>query len=129
MIADLPPRPPNEINVTLSSNDMNNNTSNREKPIYHIKVESSSDSVNEIDRSANVESSVKKVGKSLWMFPEGTWQRKLWWTYTWPIKFILTITIPNPKTYKKFYPLTFALCVIWIGINSYMIVWLMTTVG
>lgn len=123
---DLPSRSPTELNDTPSSYDTNNNTSNQEKPINFINGESSCESVNEIDDHST--NSVK-IGKSLWIFPKGTWQRKLWWTYTWPIKFILTITIPNPKTYKKLYPMSFALCIIWIGVNSYLIVWMMTVVG
>ncbi|KAG4065953.1 hypothetical protein HA402_006671 [Bradysia odoriphaga] len=127
LIIDLPLPSPNELNDTPSRYDMNNNTSNQEKPIYYINGESSCQSINAADHSTDVDS--EKLGKSLWIFPNGTWQRKFWWTYTWPIKFILTITIPSPKTYKKLYPLSFVLCIVWIGINSYLIVWMMTVVG
>lgn len=106
---------------------MNNNTSHQGKPIFFINNESSCESVIEVDHSTNLDS--VKEEKSLWVFPKGTWQKRLWWAYTWPIKFILTITIPNPKTYKKLYPLSFALCIIWIGVNSYLIVWMVTVVG
>lgn len=74
-------------------------------------------------------SSTKKNRKSLWRVPAGTHLRKLWWLYTWPIKFVLTFTIPNPKTWRKLYPVTFILCIIWIGVNSYMIVWMVTVMG
>lgn len=70
-----------------------------------------------------------KKRKSLWSIPEGHVTRKIWWLYTWPIKCILTITIPNPKSYRRLYPLTFLMCIIFIGFNSYMIVWMVTVMG
>lgn len=71
-----------------------------------------------------------KVRKSLWHFPaNNTAARILWWIYTWPIKFVLTMTIPNPKTYRRLYPLTFLMCIIWIGSNAYMVVWMVTIIG
>lgn len=72
---------------------------------------------------------LNKVRKSLWRVPVADRMKTIWWIYTWPIKFILTITVPNPKTYRRAYPLTFFMCILWIGINAYMIVWMMTVVG
>lgn len=73
--------------------------------------------------------SVNKVRKSLWRFPVADRFKTIWWIYTWPIKFILTITIPNPKTYRRLYPLSFLMCILWIGLNAYMIVWMITVIG
>lgn len=70
-----------------------------------------------------------KKRKSLWSLPEGHLARTIWWYYTWPIRCILTLAIPNPKTWRRLYPLTFLMCVIFIGINSYMIVWMITVMG
>lgn len=71
-----------------------------------------------------------KVRKSLWNLPASpSLAKKLWWFYTWPIKFLLTMTIPNPKTYRRLYPLTFLLCIIWIGFNAYLVVWMVTVIG
>lgn len=71
----------------------------------------------------------KKKRKSLWIMPSGDRTRLIWWIYTWPIKLLLTISIPNPKTYRRLYPLTFFMCIIWIGLNAYMIVWMITVMG
>lgn len=71
----------------------------------------------------------KKVRKSLWHLPIANKLKLVWWIYTWPIKFVLTMTIPNPKTFRKLYPLTFIMCIIWIGLNAYMIVWMITIMG
>lgn len=75
------------------------------------------------------ETSGKKVRKSLWRIPCADRLKTIWWFYTWPIKLILTMTIPNPKTFRKMYPFTFIMCIIWIGINAYMIVWMITILG
>lgn len=77
----------------------------------------------------------KKDRKSLWKRPVAKDEydrnifRTFWWCYTWPIKCLLTVTIPNPKTWRRLYPLTFIMCVIFIGINAYMIVWMLTVTG
>lgn len=71
----------------------------------------------------------KELRKSLWRLPVSDRLKTAWWAYTWPIKFILTLTIPNPKTYRRLYPLTFFMCVLWIGVNTYMIVWMITMIG
>ena len=56
---------------------------------------------------------------------------KLWFLFTWPVKFILFITIPDCryKCLRKLYPLTFCMCVAWIAISSYLASWMTTIVG
>ncbi|XP_076668925.1 sodium/potassium/calcium exchanger 4 [Andrena cerasifolii] len=56
---------------------------------------------------------------------------KFWFILTWPLKFLLFITIPDIRNerLKKWYPLTFIMCVIWIAISSYLVSWMMTVVG
>ena len=56
---------------------------------------------------------------------------KFWFILTWPLKFLLFITIPDIRheRLKKLYPLTFIMCVIWIAISSYLVSWMMTVVG
>lgn len=73
--------------------------------------------------------SIKKKRKSLWRVPVADRLKTVWWIYTWPIKFILTLTVPNPKTFRRLYPLTFIMCIIWIGLNAYMIVWMISVMG
>ncbi|CAL7946755.1 unnamed protein product [Xylocopa violacea] len=56
---------------------------------------------------------------------------RLWWLLTWPINFVLLITIPDCRrnTMKSWYPLTFIMCVIWIAITSYIVGWVITVIG
>lgn len=100
-----------KLERTLSKSSIDN------KPIFMIYT-----------KSESVED-VNKVRKSLWRIPISNRLKTIWWIYTWPIKCILTITIPNPKTYRRLYPLSFIMCILWIGLNAYMIVWMLTVVG
>lgn len=114
---------------------------NNEKPIVQeTKKSHSSKSISSInsdpifmiyDKNSHSETddSVKKIRKSLWRLPTSTRLNTIWWLYTWPIKCILTLTIPNPKTFRRLYPLTFFMCIIWIGLNAYMIVWMISVIG
>ncbi|XP_055677654.1 sodium/potassium/calcium exchanger 4-like [Lutzomyia longipalpis] len=65
----------------------------------------------------------------LWNMPRSSITRRVWWVYTWPIRFVLTFTVPSPKRMRRLYPLTFIMCIIWIAINSYMIFWMLTVIG
>lgn len=101
-----------ELERTLSKSSIDNS------PIFMIYTRDDDDS------------DENKVRKSLWHLPATrTVAKILWWIYTWPIKFLLTMTIPNPKTYRRLYPLTFLLCIIWIGSNAYLVVWMVTVIG
>ncbi|XP_054006578.1 sodium/potassium/calcium exchanger 3-like [Hylaeus anthracinus] len=56
---------------------------------------------------------------------------KLWWVATWPINFVLLITIPDSRrsSLKNWYPLTFIMCVVWIASTSYIVGWVITVIG
>ncbi|XP_044014574.1 sodium/potassium/calcium exchanger 3-like isoform X2 [Aphidius gifuensis] len=50
---------------------------------------------------------------------------------TWPIRFVLFITIPDTR-YKRlrfWYPITFIMCITWIALSSYLASWMTTIVG
>lgn len=87
-------------------------------PIFMIYTEYDNNSKN-----------VNKIRKSLWRMPLPDRLKSIWWAYTWPIKFLLTLTIPNPKTYRRLYPITFFMCICWIGVNAYLICWMVTVIG
>lgn len=60
--------------------------------------------------------------------PSGSWN-KIFYIYTYPIRLLLFCTIPDPQSYPKLFPLTFIMCVIWIGTNSYLVSWMITLIG
>lgn len=107
---------PKSLHGSLSKSSLNN------MPIFMIYADQFKSAVNKGETD-------KKLDKSLWNCPMTSKLKTMWWIYTWPIKLLLTLTIPNPKIYRRWYPLTFVMCVIWIGLNSYMIVWMMTVIG
>lgn len=107
---------PKVLHGNLSRSSLNDN------PIFMIYV-------NSIKPEKSKDENSEKAEKSLWTCPMTSKVRTIWWIYTWPIKFVLTMTIPNPKTYRRMYPVTFVMCIIWIGLNSYLIIWMMTIIG
>lgn len=65
------------------------------------------------------------------VIPDGNFWTKFWFFLVWPIKFVLFISIPDCryKKVRKFYLITFSMCVIWIAISSYLVSWMTTIVG
>lgn len=100
------------LHASLSRSSINDN------PIFMIYVNSSKSEKNE-----------KKIKKSIWQVPISNRWKAVWWTYTWPIRVLLMFTVPNPKTYRRMYPLTFIMCILWIGLISYFIVELLEVIG
>ncbi|XP_047351961.1 sodium/potassium/calcium exchanger 4-like [Vespa velutina] len=56
---------------------------------------------------------------------------KLWFYFTWPLKILLFVTVPDTryKRFRSWYLLTFFICTMWIVVSSYMVSWMMTVVG
>ncbi|KAJ8921016.1 hypothetical protein NQ315_015812 [Exocentrus adspersus] len=75
------------------------------------------------------EADKKEAEKSLFRIPEGTKLKKFLFFYTWPLQFCLRLTVPNPKVHPKLFPLTFVMCIVWIGTNAYMVSWMMSVIG
>jgi K+-dependent Na+/Ca+ exchanger-like protein len=66
----------------------------------------------------------------LWELPRGASKFDyFWYFFTWPIRFCLHYTIPNPIRYKKWYVVSFIMCMIWIAATSYMVFWMVVLVG
>lgn len=79
-----------------------------------------------IDRD---DESIAKTPKSLWVVNRDSAFKTFWWFYTWPIRCLLSFAIPNPKNNRAWYPLTFILCIVFIGLNSFMIYWMVAIIG
>ncbi|KAK6622197.1 hypothetical protein RUM44_002004 [Polyplax serrata] len=65
------------------------------------------------------------------VFPSDTLWNKFTWLALWPICFLFFWTIPDCRSerWKKFYALTFLMCIIWIGIYCYSGTWLISAIG
>lgn len=66
---------------------------------------------------------------TLWKISRETKLRTVWWFYSWAIRFVLTFTIPNPIYMRRWYPLTFIMCIIFIGLTSFLTFWMMSIIG
>ncbi|CAB3225694.1 unnamed protein product [Arctia plantaginis] len=68
---------------------------------------------------------------SVWSWPgeKTTIWKKILWVLTWPTNLILWMTIPDCRRHRKLYPLTFIMCVSWIGGVSYLVAWMITILG
>lgn len=71
-----------------------------------------------------------ELSLSAWPKDCGNWERA-WWVLIWPISLLLFLTVPDcrQERWKNWYPLTFLSCVIWIGLTSYMVAWMITAIG
>lgn len=68
---------------------------------------------------------------TVWSLPD---EKRSFWRnclclLTWPINFILWATIPNCRRWPRLYPITFAMCITWIGGVSYLVAWMITVLG
>ncbi|KAJ8920995.1 hypothetical protein NQ315_015791, partial [Exocentrus adspersus] len=69
---------------------------------------------------------------SLWKWPAGRGKfTQATWILTWPIYLVYHFTIPDCERprFKKWFPLTFIMCIIWIGSLSYVVAWMITIIG
>lgn len=69
---------------------------------------------------------------SLWRFPcEKSCIKQILWIITWPVHLIFFLTIPDcEKTrFRNLFPLTFMMCIVWIGSLSYLVAWMITIIG
>lgn len=79
-----------------------------------------------------IEVEIIPKGYSLIRFPkEKSCFRKVMWFVLWPIHFLFMLTIPDcerPRL-RKLFPMTFLMCIVWIGSLSYMVAWMITIIG
>ncbi|KAK9869624.1 hypothetical protein WA026_003371 [Henosepilachna vigintioctopunctata] len=69
---------------------------------------------------------------SLWKWPAGQGKfTQMTWILTWPIHLVFLFTIPDCEKprFKKWFPLTFVMCIVWIGSLSYLVAWMITIIG
>ncbi|KAG8235801.1 hypothetical protein J437_LFUL015840 [Ladona fulva] len=61
---------------------------------------------------------------------KGVW-RVLSWIIVWPIHLVFFLTIPDCErpALKRWFPLTFLMCIVWIGSLSYVVAWTITIIG
>jgi len=65
-----------------------------------------------------------------WPRAQKKW-RQLAWLLVWPIHLVFLITIPDCEKprFKRWFPVTFLMCIVWIGSLSYVVAWMITIIG
>ncbi|XP_037935584.1 sodium/potassium/calcium exchanger 3-like [Teleopsis dalmanni] len=82
------------------------------------------------NKSWNNDTKAVELPPKLFSLPRGESKiMKCWWAFTFPIRILLKCIIPNPITNRRWYPLSFIMCILCIGANAYMIVWMLTALG
>ncbi|XP_053624234.1 sodium/potassium/calcium exchanger 5 isoform X2 [Plodia interpunctella] len=137
--------------TTIPQKDIDLRLSNIEKAVIPVKEEDTDKNVNEADSKTNdmeigipeenanntiTEESNKetadKYEHSLWKWPTGrSCLTKTTWIVTWPIHLVFLFTIPDCEKprFKNWFPLTFMMCIVWIGSLSYIVAWMITIIG
>ena len=75
---------------------------------------------------------VEEEGYRLLKYPKGkSCFAQFTWIIIWPIHVLFRIAIPDCKKAKnnKIFPLTFIMCIVWIGSLSYVVAWMITIIG
>lgn len=80
----------------------------------------------EIEEGNNEDAAVPWV----WHVPK-SWFRFFLWLLSLPLIAIMFITVPDcrQKRWKSWFLVTFAMSIVWIGLYSYVMVWMITIVG
>ncbi|XP_031767305.1 probable sodium/potassium/calcium exchanger CG1090 isoform X2 [Galleria mellonella] len=91
----------------------------------------SEDNVNQ-SNTDETKDGVDEYEHSLWKWPTGrSCLTKTTWIVTWPIHLVFLFTIPDCEKprFKNWFPLTFMMCIVWIGSLSYIVAWMITIIG
>ncbi|XP_048005841.1 sodium/potassium/calcium exchanger 3 isoform X3 [Leguminivora glycinivorella] len=103
-----------------------------------LDIERASDDIAYADDSPHhvppetVKPASEEYEHSLWKFPfKRSWFTQTTWFVTWPIHLVFLFTIPDCEKprFKNWFPLTFIMCIVWIGSLSYVVAWMITIIG
>ncbi|CAG9558394.1 unnamed protein product [Danaus chrysippus] len=106
-------------------------TNEEEHRISNMEIATPEDGNRENIEQGNKES-IDEYEHSLWKWPSGRSNlTKITWIITWPIHLVFFFTIPDCEKprFKNWFPLTFIMCIVWIGSLSYIVAWMITIIG
>lgn len=83
------------------------------------------------DGTITVEEENEEKWKLLQVPPEAGFLVYLQWILSWPARFAFSMTIPNiqDENLRKFYTVALFMSVMWLGLLTYMVGWLITVIG
>lgn len=95
---------------------------------FELEISLSKPAENVVEKAEGV----KKNEYQLFTLPrEKNFFGQVFWLLIWPIHLVYWLTIPNCQRgrFKNFFPVTFLMCIVWIGSLSYLVAWMITIVG
>lgn len=119
---DAEGNPDNENDDSASRKASNQEKSDIELAIKNAKLNEKKETPEKIDDKKN----------SIFRYPkEKNILHQFMWIIVWPTELLFFLTIPNceRKRFKNLFPLTFLMCIVWIGSLSYLVAWMITIVG
>lgn len=72
---------------------------------------------------------LKQQRKGLWPQPKDSVPRTIFWYYTWLIRLVLRCTVVDVKNHPKWFPFTFIMSIVWIGVMTYLIFFMMIIIS
>jgi len=66
----------------------------------------------------------------VWAVPS-TWLRFIVWLISWPLIAVMFVTVPDCRQsrWKRWFLVTFLTSIAWIGVYSYLMVWMISIIG
>ncbi|XP_048755617.2 sodium/potassium/calcium exchanger 5-like [Ostrea edulis] len=116
----------NSIAEQSGQKDVESEKTKIETEIEKVKQESNDDTV--VDSPGHQKA---KEQESPWDVPD-SWILRVFWVMMLPMIFMFYVTIPDcrrPGKWRKTYPLTFLISITWLGVISYVLVWMATVAG
>ncbi|XP_039763363.1 sodium/potassium/calcium exchanger 3 isoform X4 [Pararge aegeria] len=122
------------LRVEKHKNDDENINAQAEPKISTMEIacQEETQEVNEGNLEEGNKETLDKYEHSLWKWPTGRSKlTKITWIITWPIHLVFLFTIPDCEKprFKNWFPLTFIMCIVWIGSLSYIVAWMITIIG
>jgi len=66
----------------------------------------------------------------VWTVPS-SWCKRVIWVISWPLIAVMFVTVPDcrQERWRRWFVVTFITSIAWIGVYSYLMVWMIAVVG
>lgn len=119
---------------TNAENDVESNVAEKTPPQdkFELKIPAKNEENPAATKEEKDDDKEKEDDYALLKYPshKSGWHQAMWISI-WPMHLLFILTIPNceQKRFKNLFPLTFFMCIVWIGSLSYLVAWMITIVG
>ncbi|KAG4079689.1 hypothetical protein HA402_009075 [Bradysia odoriphaga] len=114
-------------NSTTTMDQISTVTGKVEEEKVDVKTLTENDQREAEEREAH--NLLKQQRKGLWPPPNDAWPRVVFWYYTWLIRLVLRCTVVDVKKYPKWFAFSFIMSIVWIGVMSYFIFFMLIIIS